>query len=318
MIMGVLVFTLLWYMIKDVMHIISIKDIWDSNTNNWKTGVEIYNSLVSKRNWIGEYNKIKAYIPNTWKQIISGAIVEESKNVLTNPKELSLIQNVIYIKGHVVQFEKLKEKELYFMCLYPTDPPNAVEAWSKGLNITLSIKDIFGEPFHFMYYKKSQNFHYKTLHRAIYSEMRLKQMNKSNGVCTLCKSENESTSHMLIECSIVKKVWKRVATLLNNILEHQIVLNAKHILFGYKYCEELSESEIIVCNLIIFNAKWIIWKHRNDVKYGKNKIKDCDTIFKNILLLCQENGNDILQSSIKKKCSEKTCQFLEQIVNYTL
>ena len=117
--------------------------------------------------------------------------------------------------------------------------------------------------------------------------------------------------------NLVKNIWKKVATFLNNIIEKHIVLNAKQILFGYKKCEELTESEISVCNLIIYNAKWIIWKHRNDVKYGKNKTKNCDSIFKSIILLCQENVNVILQSSLKKKCNEKSCHYLEQIVNYT-
>ena len=34
--------------------------------------------------------------------------------------------------------------------------------------------------------RKSSNFHYKMLHRSVYSEVRLKKMNKSNGICKVC------------------------------------------------------------------------------------------------------------------------------------
>jgi hypothetical protein len=40
-----------------------IEDIWDDNTNCFKSSTEIFNSLYDRRNWISEYSRIKKAIP---------------------------------------------------------------------------------------------------------------------------------------------------------------------------------------------------------------------------------------------------------------
>ena len=94
--------------------LITINDLWDSTLKKWKTSLEIYQALVCKRNWIGEYQKIKDYMPADWKAILLDTAVQKSNDLLTFSKELCLSQNVIYINNKKCKIWKCKGKRSVF------------------------------------------------------------------------------------------------------------------------------------------------------------------------------------------------------------
>ena len=72
--------------------------------------------------------------------------------------------------------------------------PTCVERWKKIFDKNLEIKDVFDScNFHTIHNRKCSDFHWKTVHRAIYSEKRLQQMKRSDGKCKICKTEDETT-----------------------------------------------------------------------------------------------------------------------------
>jgi hypothetical protein len=53
-----------------------IEDIWDDNTNFFKSSTEIFNSLYDRRNWISEYSRIKKVIPQELIRMLKSEPVE--------------------------------------------------------------------------------------------------------------------------------------------------------------------------------------------------------------------------------------------------
>ena len=83
------------------------------------------------------------------------------------------------------------------MCAYPADKPTCIDSWSRVFQQNLTTHDIFSDFFHPIYNRKSVDFHWKTLHRTIFTESKLKSMKKSNGICKICNSYDETINHLL-------------------------------------------------------------------------------------------------------------------------
>jgi hypothetical protein len=51
---------------------VTIRDIWNEEDNTFLKGVQIYEQLSTKTNWISEYAIIKQSIPSKWKGVLKG------------------------------------------------------------------------------------------------------------------------------------------------------------------------------------------------------------------------------------------------------
>ena len=75
-----------------------IEDIWDDNTNLFKSSTEIFNSLYDRRNWISEYSRIKKTIPQ-----------ELIKMLKSEPVELNAKTNLPFRIKNLINFIKTKK-----------------------------------------------------------------------------------------------------------------------------------------------------------------------------------------------------------------
>ena len=149
-----------------------------------------------------------------------GNTTECTKDLIENTRNLKITSERIQFEGNTIHYSKVAEKELYYACcLYPVLKPKCIGTWNRILQMNLEIDDVFVDKFHPLYHRKSFEFHLKILHRAVYSEMRLKQMNKSNCKCKLCNIENETIIHLLHDCECIKNVWNEIQTIVNEHTE---------------------------------------------------------------------------------------------------
>ena len=92
-----------------------IEDIWDDNTNLFKSSTEIFNSLYDRRNWISEYGRIEKAIPQ-----------ELIRMLKSEPVELNAKANIpfriknsyqFYENKKILENSKLRLKEIqdYFV-----------------------------------------------------------------------------------------------------------------------------------------------------------------------------------------------------------
>ena len=177
----------------------TIEDVWDVATNNWKEIPVIYNRLSSKTNWISEFRRIKDYLPPIWKEILKGNIlvIDNDLDKVTSTRSLKIDHSAIRTGDKTIEYQKVKQRDLYYKFLYPISIPDCLSKWNESVRADLSLEELFKEKCHFIYNKKSYDFHWKLLHRSVYSEMRLKLMNKSDGVCKMCNISNETLIHLI-------------------------------------------------------------------------------------------------------------------------
>ena len=294
---------------------IKVKDLWNTESNSWLPGEEIYNTLTNKRNWIGEYNKLKSCIPVAWKALLCDNNAIRENLHLNNTKSVFFSHSGLFVKDKQISFKKMKEKEIYYACLYPIKHPSSVEAWSKIFGKIFTVKEIFTYCENPIINKKALDFHYKCLHRATYSEMRLKQMKKSNGKCKLCEIEDETTCHLLAECKLIKPVWTKLQTLLTNVTSYEHLINTENVIFGIRGYEKKAEVNVsLAYNYVIYSAKWCIWKHRNNVKYGNRNSMNTSEIYDTIMSVVKEDISIILETKTAKKCNEECINFLKALL----
>ena len=277
---------------------VTIRDIWNEEDNTFLKGVQIYEQLSTKSNWISEYAIIKQSIPSKWKGVLKSTdeIRIPNEKILQNTKRVILSKDNIIINGQNIPHNKLKKKEVYFHCLYPMKPPTCENKWETLLNETFNWKIIHKSIVNSLLKRKEIDFHRKTIHRAVFTENRLKMMSKSDGLCKLCNREEETTLHLLFSCTKVNDIWHMLEQKIVNVTGVNIKLSNKNALFGL-YNHEIPTRKKQVIEFLILETKWHIWKHRNDVKYGKKVIVPNNLLFSKIIKECQFQVNLLLNTS---------------------
>ena len=120
------------------------------------------------------------------------------------------------------------------------------------------IKEIFIRPRHTTLLNKLREFQYKLLHGVIYTKVQLIKFGfVEDNVCSFCKTEVETYTHVFLDCDIVKALWKEVIT--NYDLMEIRNMDWKDIFVG------LSGTSIRIkfINSLIIMLKHIIYKSRN-------------------------------------------------------
>ena len=136
---------------------------------------------------------------------------------------------------------------------------------------------------------------WKCIHRAIYTESKLHKMNKSNGICKVCKTQRETICHLNYECNKVINVWTKIGKLISNVTKTKVELNKRNIFFQFKEQKPVD----IFCNFIILNTKYCIWKNRNDVKFNSKNSAGAESIVKETIKMSKSILSVILNSHCK-------------------
>ena len=288
-----------------------VKDIWDLETNNWVTGPFIFGKLCRKNNWLAEFNIIKRAINPIWFKCLqsknSTFFRTNDDNIISDETEIVVTSDYIKKGGTPVNLSKLKFKDIYFKCLYPSTKPTSCSTWEQLFLEKIEWEEIFKEIENMLQTSKRLNFHWKTIHRAIYTESRLQKMKQSDGVCKLCNSDTETIIHLIFECKLVNDLWKKVEALVQNIFNLNIKFTEKDVLFGMYFNDATVKSLI---NFLLLETKWQIWKHRNEIKYGNKEIKKVENLFNYLKRSIKEESSFILNNVRKKQSSKKTIKII--------
>ena len=118
---------------------------------------------------------------------------------------------------------------------------------------------------------KVKEFQWKCLHNIIYTESRLKKMNKSNGQCHFCldNDSEETLQHLFFQCEVSSIIVQKI----NNILQIlnisvNVNIGEREMMLGIVALD----NSVSLVNILIFYTKWYLWKIRNTIKYNKLKL----------------------------------------------
>ena len=276
-------------------NISKIQDIWNNNT--YVCGKDIFQKIIQKKNWISEYCKLKQAIPQDWLQILQNVVPQQKAKemYLNNSKQIEIHKGKVFINGMDTPLKTLKSRDIYFHNLYPTKKPTCITAWNDIFNQNLDWKHIFNIANTSIQTSKVKEFHWKTIHRAVYTECRLKAMKRSNGICKICNSNEESTCHLLFECDEIKTYWQKLSDILLTKFNVIYLFDIQQILF----CNNRTETKVLtdVINFITAESKWQIWKNRNNVKYGEKHSKESTDILRDTMYQCKQKNETFKQIS---------------------
>ena len=203
--------------------------------------------------------------------------------------------------GKTIELKNLLSRDIYYHIFYPQKPPSCIEKWNNIFNKKLEWQSIFRKIFvHKLVDRKRIDFHWKVIHRAIYTEHRLQKMGQSNGLCKICNQNDETLCHLIFDCSHAKNVWKNIEVYIMNKCGRTINLTKEVVLFGISVNDK--ELDIII-NLLIYETKWQIWKNRNCVKYGNKIALSYRQIFQNVLNEIKLMIGIISKNVLLNKCS---------------
>ena len=268
----------------------NVRDIWDVENGCWKNRQFIFNTLTTKRNYLAEYEKIKSAIPVAWKHLLRTRILNrQDKGMLYNIKTIQLSDQIICINDKEIPLIRLKTKEIYYHSLYPQKLPNCVAAWTQFFGYEIDWGQICKVINYSIQNRKQKDFHWKVIHRAVYTESRLHHMGRSNGICKICELESEDISHLLFNCSEINAVWNSIEDKIFAITEKDIHIDFEKVLFG-EYTETADKhlnSYTLIVNLFIYQSKWEIWKNRNSVRYGNKTSLTVNEMFNKIEASCK-------------------------------
>ena len=197
--------------------------------------------------------------------------------------------------------------------MYPAAKPSCLAAWEHHFGIELQIQDIKIVN-HLLYDRKSFNFHWKCIHRDVFTESRLKKMKKSNGKCTVCTIDNENIPHLLYECPIIKPIWTKIEQLMYNLTGENVNINVQSILFSSMRTQQKCSN--IFFNFLVYAAKWRIWKHRNNIKYGQARVKSSNDIFLDIVMDYKNQAEIVMNSCNFNKIGCKLQAYLRNIITW--
>lgn len=136
------------------------------------------------------------------------------------------------------------------------------ERWEKILNETLDEEE-FCKYFEFLYQLtiavKFRNFQYNLLmHNIVTNRSLFIWKILDHDLCTFCKTERETSTHLFFECRHVFRLWKQIREeLLRQNSNLKLTISVRSIMFN-----EVHENHKHVANFVILITKHTIYKER--------------------------------------------------------
>ena len=129
-------------------------------------------------------------------------------------------------------------------------------------------------------------------------------MNKSNGLCKLCNTQNETLCHLFVECCKISDIWTKVHNIIVNVTGENFAMSKTNIMLGYNNVIITNVNTRIMYNYFVYITKWLLWKHRNNVKFGTSALKTVDFIYEETIKCCKLEAQNIKNGHKWKKCND--------------
>ena len=103
---------------------------------------------------------------------------------------------------------------------------------------------------------RSKYFQFQILQRSLVTSKKLHQFNiRDNELCDNCNSI-ETISHLLNDCTGIKKLWVELETWLNSIMTKPVIADKTSILLGNPDNELIINYVYIICKHEMYKGKW--------------------------------------------------------------
>lgn len=253
--------------------ICKIKDVWNTQDNNWVNERNILTQLNVRQNWMTEYFCLKNAIPRHWKELLKNG-ADLLQTTKTNKVKIT-DSDQIQVGNKPVG--KLNNKSILNVLQEKNAEPKCINYWNNKFGKQLPWTEAWQNLERVKFPNKLKMFQWRTMHNVINTNAKLQLMGKGNGVCKLCEKTREDQMHLFLACEKLTPVLTRVKNEISKI--KQIEVTNELILLGYHKSLTHKENQLIL--KLIISYKWEIWKNRNSFIFEKKTLPD-DVIFNKI------------------------------------
>ena len=103
---------------------------------------------------------------------------------------------------------------------------------------------------------RSKYFQFQILHRSLVTNKKLHQFKiREDELCDNCNN-TETISHLLHDCTGIKKLWEELERWLNSIMTKPVIADKTSILLGNPNNELIVNYVYIICKHEIYKGKW--------------------------------------------------------------
>ena len=250
--------------------ILKVRDLLQNNTK-FMTFAEFQTKFDTKLNYL-QYHGLVHAIRNTWKNILADKNVNSAlSEIQTDPLAKEKISKYVY--NHMISS---KECDLTKQCKY----------WTETLKVNVD-RDILSMYFIELYkstvYTKLRAFQYRVLHNILVTNYDLCKWGiKESNLCTFCKTEVETSHHLLLECKISKTVWEWTFQFIHDKAGIKITYSNCDLILGVLECDDsslfnllftLTKQYIYACRCLeIVPNKEVLFEKIEEVRCIEKKI----------------------------------------------
>ena len=135
----------------------------------------------------------------------------------------------------------------------------ACEKWNSRANLTLTpieISKSFKRHSSLIDDSYAKYIQFRTLHQCFFTNDRLFKIGiKNNNLCSMCQTEPDSNSHMLLHCDKSKKIWSDIERWVTQLGVNNYVLTENSIITGEINKSRLLTVIILFAKVTIYTAK---------------------------------------------------------------
>ena len=155
-------------------------------------------------------------------------------------------------KAEDIKPERVKDILLKNVCSHPD-----VQFFLSELYSHQQIEYIYKMPFKLPLLPRVRMFKYYYIHKKIYTKVLLKKMKiVHDDLCPFC-SQVQTFKHMFLECEKVALFWTQVQSLLEDVLNTNIILDGDVVLYAYfgEFSDEINTVLVIAQYFIYIESK---------------------------------------------------------------
>ena len=190
---------------------------------------------------------------------IHNAIPKQWKQELGQQKRTVQPQNITYNFYRTQLITKQLTKTVYEdsivdLCVLA----NKEAKWSEELGEEVDLAQAIGSIYAVTNVPKLRSFQYRLIHRAIITNIQLVKWGKAvDNKCVMCHREEESYSHLFVNCEKIEQVWTECKTIATEYTREQLVFNERNIMFN-----SVAKHPKNVANFIVLLLKIYIYRCR--------------------------------------------------------
>ena len=222
--------------------IIYLKDLFDYQGN--PRSKENLENLIGKQIMWTTYMALRLAIPNLWKIDLLHK---------TRDQNITIPSHITWILSDKKGTKNIRK---IYRQLDETKPMGQIK-WEIELEkINLNWKYLYSLTTNCKMNARSKYFQFQILHRSLVTNKKLHQFNiRDNELCDNCNS-TETISHLLYDCTGIKRLWVELETWLNSIMTKPVVADKLSILLGNPENELIINYVYIICKHEIYKGKW--------------------------------------------------------------